>query len=136
MKVLFTYRTLTANTKKVIEAMYDELKVDKEIRPWNETESLEGYDLSFVGFPIEMLGQGPETQKWLANNVNVKHIALVITHGSPDEAPPLQEWLKKCRDAAKGANIIGLFHCKGDISEQLIAGMLQSGNPQYVEWAK
>ncbi len=136
LKVLFTYRTLTGNTKKIIEAMYDEVGVNKELKSWSETESLEGYELSIVGFPIEMMGPSRESKEWLANHVNGKRIALVITHGAPEEAPPLQDWLQKCQSAAKGAEIVGLFHCRGDMSEQLISGMLQSGNPQLVEWAK
>ncbi|MFW9831665.1 MAG: flavodoxin family protein [Candidatus Thorarchaeota archaeon] len=136
MNILFTYRTLTGNTKKVIEAMFDEVQLEKELKPWSEIESLESYDLCFVGFPIEMFGPSQETKKWLANHVDGKQIALVITHGSPEDAPPLQEWLQKCQDAATGADIIGLFHCRGDMSEQLTTGMLQSGNPQLVEWAK
>lgn len=92
--------------------------------------------MSFVGFPIEMFGPGPESKDWLEENVNGRRIALVITHGSPDQAPPLQEWLQKCRDAAKGADIVDLFHCQGDMSEQLIEGMLQSENPQLVERVK
>ncbi len=55
MKVLFTYRTLTGNTKKVIDAMYDELQVEKDIKPWDEVQSLEDYGLTFVGFPIEAM---------------------------------------------------------------------------------
>lgn len=136
MKVLVTYRTLSGNTKKVVEAIYDEIQTDKEIKTWNETESLEGYDLSFVGFPIEMFGPGPASKEWLANHVNGKRIALVITHGSPEEAPPLQEWLQKCRDAAVGAEIVGLFHCRGDMSPQLIEMMVNSDNPQLVKWGK
>jgi hypothetical protein len=116
--------------------MFDAVQFQKERKPWNDIKSLEGYDLYFVGFPIEMLGPGPESKGWLEENVNGRRIALVITHGSPDQAPPLQEWLQKCRDAAKGAEIIDLFHCQGNLSEQLIEGMLQSGNPQFVEWAK
>ncbi|MFX1566512.1 MAG: flavodoxin family protein [Promethearchaeota archaeon] len=136
MKVLFTYRTLTGNTEKVINAMYDEVQVDKELKPWSKTDSLEEYDLTFIGFPIEMLGPGPETQKWLETNVEGKQIVLVITHGSPDDAPPLQGWLQKCRDAAKGAEIVELFHCRGDMSEALIEGMIKSDNPQFAEWGK
>ncbi|MFX0169601.1 MAG: flavodoxin family protein [Candidatus Hodarchaeota archaeon] len=136
MKVLFTYRTLTGNTKKIVEAMYDEVQVEKELKSWSDTESLEGFDLTFVGFPIEMFGPSRESKDWLAKHVKDKRIVLVITHGSPADAPPLQEWLGKCRDAAKDAEIIGLFHCRGDMSEQLIAMMSNSGNPQLMEWAK
>ena len=136
MKVLFTSRTVTGNTKKVIDAMYNEVQAEKELKSWSETESLAGYDLTFVGFPIEMLGPGPETKEWLAQYVKGQRIVLVITHGSLDDAPPLQEWLQKCRDAAASAEIVGLFHCKGDMSEQLIAGMKQSDNPQFAEWGR
>ncbi|MFW9934581.1 MAG: flavodoxin family protein [Candidatus Thorarchaeota archaeon] len=136
LKVLFTYRTVTGNTKQVIDAMFDAVQIQKERKPWNDTISLEGHDLSFIGFPIEMFGLGLESKDWLEENVNGQRIALVITHGSPNQTPPLQEWLQKSGDAAKGADIIDLFHCQGDMSEQLIEGMLQSGNPQFVEWAK
>ena len=136
MKVLVTYRTVSGNTKKVVEAIYDEIQTDKEIKPWAEIESLEAYDLTFVGFPIEAMGPGPTSREWLSNHVNGKRIALVITHGSPEEAPPLQEWLQKCRDAAVGAEIVGLFNCQGDMSPRLIDMMSKSDNPQFVEWAK
>ena len=136
MKVLFTYRTLTGNTKKVINAMYDEVQVEKELKSWDEVQSLEGYNLTFIGFPIEAMGPGTASKEWLAAHVNGKRIALVITHGSPDDAPPLQDWLQKCRDAAVGADITGLFHCQGDMSEALIEGMIKSDNPQFVEWGK
>jgi hypothetical protein len=116
--------------------MYDAVQIDKELKTWDETKSLEGYDLTFVGFPIEMLGPGPKAKEWLATNVGGKRIALVITHGSPDDAVPLQEWLQKCRDAAVGADIVGLFNCRGDMSMELIKGMQQSDNPQFVEWGK
>jgi flavodoxin len=133
MKVLVTYRTVSGNTKKVVEAIYDEIQTNKEIKPWAETESLEGYDLTFVGFPIEALGPGPASKEWLAEQVNGKRIALVITHGSPEEAPLLPEWLQKCRDAAVGAEIVGLFNCRGDMSPQLIDMMSKSDNPQFAE---
>jgi flavodoxin len=136
MKVLFTYRTLTGNTKKVIDAMYDEVQVKKELKSWEEVQSLEGYDLTFVGFPIEAMGPGSAATEWLATHVDGKRIALVITHGSPEDGPPLQGWLQKCRDAAVGAQIVGLFHCRGDMSEALIEGMIKSDNPQFAEWGK
>jgi flavodoxin len=136
MKILFTYRTLTGNTKKVIDAMYDEVQVEKELKSWDEVESLDGYDLTFVGFPIEAMGPGSAAAEWLATFADEKRIALVITHGSPEDAPPLQGWLQKCREAAKTADVVGLFHCQGDMSEALIEGMIKSDNPQFTEWGK
>jgi flavodoxin len=47
VKVLFTYRSITGNTRKVVEAMYEEIQADKKIKTFDEAESLEGYDLIF-----------------------------------------------------------------------------------------
>jgi hypothetical protein len=54
VKVLFTYRSITANTRKVVEAMYEEIQADKEIKTFDETESLERYDLTFQIQPKRM----------------------------------------------------------------------------------
>jgi hypothetical protein len=35
---------------------------------------------------------------------------------APEGAPLLQEWIQKFRDAAMGANIIGIFDCQGQVS--------------------
>ena len=35
---------------------------------------------------------------------------------APEHAPPLQGWIQKFRDAAAGANVIGVFDCQGQAS--------------------
>ena len=35
---------------------------------------------------------------------------------APEDAPPLQGWIQKFRDAAVGANIVGIFNCQGQAS--------------------
>ena len=136
MKVLFTYRSITGNTRKIVQAMYDEIQADKEIKTFEETESLEGYDLTFVGFPIEGYGPGYAAENFLAQHVKGKRIVLVITHASDEESALLQDWLDLCRDAAEGAEIVGLFHCKGELSKQVADVMLKSADPHLVVWAK
>jgi hypothetical protein len=34
---------------------------------------------------------------------------------APEGVPELQEWIQKFRDAAVGANIVGVFDCQGEI---------------------
>ncbi len=43
---------------------------------------------------------------------------------SPEDAPPLQGWIQKFRDAAVGANIVGVFNCQGQASRLIKILML------------
>ena len=51
-----TYMSQTGNTKKIAEAIYDAIPQPKEIKRVEEVTSLEGYDLSFLGFPTLRFG--------------------------------------------------------------------------------
>jgi flavodoxin len=64
MKVLVAYMSRTGNTKKVAEAIYDAISQPKEIKRVEDVTSLEGYDLSFLGFPIH--GFGPDKKVGLS----------------------------------------------------------------------
>ena len=52
MKVLVTYYTQTGNTERVAEAICDEIGDSAESKALADVESLDGYDLALVGFPI------------------------------------------------------------------------------------
>ena len=136
MKVLVTYMSQTGNTKKVAEAIFQEIKGKKEIKPMSEVNSLNGYDLAFIGLPIQAYGPAAEGKSFLEQHSKGKNIALFITHASPEEQSELQEWLGKCKAAAVGANILGLFNCRGELSQAIADFMLNSGDPKLAEWAK
>jgi flavodoxin len=53
LKVLVTYRSITGNTKKIAEAIFNEIEVEKEFKHFREVESLDDYDFVFVGYPVE-----------------------------------------------------------------------------------
>jgi flavodoxin I len=73
---------------------------------------------------------------FLKMHVKDRAIALFITHASPENAPPLQGWIQKFKDAAAGANIVGVFDCQGQLSEQVKTAMLNHPNLQVRAWAK
>jgi flavodoxin len=106
----------TGNTKKVAEAIYDVIPQPKEIKRIEDVTSLEGYDLSFLGFPMHNFGPDKQVKTFLKTHVKCRTIALYITHMSPEDAPPLQGWIQKFRDASVGANIVGVFDCQGQAS--------------------
>lgn len=116
MKVLVAYMSRTGNTKKVADAIYDAIPQPKEIKRVEDITSLEGYDFSFLGFPMHSLGPDKQVKTFLEKYAKNRSIALFITHMAPEDAPPLQGWIQKFKDAAAGANIVGVFDCQGQAS--------------------
>ena len=136
MKALVAYMSRTGNTKKVAEAIYDAIPQPKEIKRVEEVTSLEGYDISFLGFPIHPQGPDRQAKTFLETHVKDRAIALFITHAAPEDYPPLQGWIQKFRDAAVGANIIGTFDCQGQLSRLVKTIMRIAPNPQLRAWAR
>ena len=117
MKVLVAYLSKTGNTKKVAEAIYGEISVEKELKPIDKVKTIEGYDLVFLGFPIHAFGPDKHTSEFLKKHcTNGRKIALFITHCAPEEAEGLSSWLDKFRQAASGAEIVDMFNCQGELS--------------------
>lgn len=135
MKVLVTYQSQTGNTKKVAEAIYDEIKGQKEIKELKELKGLEGYDLYFVGFPIQAFGPAHQAKIFLEEHAAGKNLVLFITHASPEDEELLPQWLDACQVAAVGANIVGIFNCRGELDEKVAELIKSSGDPKLDAWA-
>jgi len=137
MKVLVAYMSQTGNTKKVAEAIYGAIPAPKEIKRVEEVTSLEDYSLSFLGFPMEWFGPNEKAKQFLENYTKGKTIALFITHASQEEGGAVLEgWLEKFKQAASNANLIGLFNCQGQLSQQIKQYMSSHSNPDYRRWAE
>ncbi|MHA1963262.1 MAG: flavodoxin family protein [Candidatus Thorarchaeota archaeon] len=131
MKVLVTYRSVTGNTKKIAEAIFDEIETEKEIKNFRDVETLDGYDYVFVGYPVEGWGPGGASKKWLKEYVKGKKVCLFCTHGSPENVPTLTPWLDAMKAAATdaGAEIVNFFNCQGEMSQRVVDMLLKSDNP-------
>lgn len=136
MRVLVTYFSRTGNTKKIAEAIYDEIQTEKEIKTLDEIESLEGYDFAFVGFPMEGYGPSEQIKEVLEKTTKGRRIALFVTHGAPEEAPNLQGWLANCRGAVAKADLVDMFDCQGRMSDAIVSYMAKSDNPEVRRWAE
>jgi flavodoxin len=131
LKILVTYRSVTGNTKKIAEAIFGEIEGEKELKPFKEVETLDGYDLVFLGCPIEFFGVGKATKKWLDKHVEGKRIGLFCTHGAPEFAPGVPIWTETLKDAAleAGAEIVNFFNCQGELSQKVLDMMLNDDDP-------
>ena len=136
MEVLVTYQSLTGNTKKVADAIFEAIGDQKEMKELSQVTTLEVYDLTFVGFPIMGFGPSQEVKSFLASQAAGKSVALFITHASPEDSEPLKGWLQTCKDSAANTNLKAMFHCQGEMSEQIADFMAKSGDAKLVEWAK
>ena len=137
VKVLVTYLSKTGNTRKVAEAIFGEIADDKEMRPIDQIASIEGYDIAFLGLPVHAQGPDKGEVKLLEKLcVNGRSVALFITHASPEDAPELQQSLGKFRQAARGANLVDVFDCQGQLAKGIKLIMSIMPNADYRRWAK
>jgi flavodoxin len=137
VKVLVAYMSKTGNTKKVAEAIFEEIGDDKEIKAIDTVASLEGYDVAFLGFPIHQTGPDKKTVKLLEKLcVEGRDVALFITHASPEDGPDLPPWLEMFKQAAGKANIIGFFHCQGELAKSVKRMMSIMPSAKFRRWAR
>lgn len=137
MRVLVTYLSKTGNTKKVAQAIYDEIDEDKDIVPIDQVESTEGYDVTFLGLPIHRMGPDDKEVKLLQTHcVDNRNVVLFITHAAPEDSPDLPPMLDKFRQAASGANVVDMFDCQGELAKGIKLIMSVMPNAQLRAWAK
>jgi len=135
MRVLVAYMSESGRTKKVAEAIFDEIRADKEMSEISQVDSLDGYDLCFIGFPIQAFGPAQAAKEFLEKHAAGRNIALFITHAVHEDSEALQEWLGACRAAAAGANLVGMFDCQGELAESVAEALKSLGDPQLAAWA-
>jgi hypothetical protein len=136
MKILVTYFSQTGNTKKIAEAIFEEIKTEKEIKPLDEVENLEGYDFAFLGFPVHGFGPTKKAADFIKKHAIDKNIALFVTHAMPPDNPMLKDLLNKCQNPASKSNLVDFYHCQGELAEKIAKLLIDSGNPQMAEFGK
>lgn len=116
MKVLVAYMSKTGNTRRVAQAIYQEIECEKEIKRV-KVKDLEGYDLAFLGFPIHGYGPDRKARRFLERQTKDQQTSLFITHASPEDQAELAGYLAKFRDAVAGAILVGVFNCQGELAK-------------------
>jgi len=136
MKTLVAYMSQTGNTRKVAEAIFGEISGEKEMKEIGEVDTLEGYDLAFIGFPIHGFGPAADAKTFMEKNVAGKNIALFVTHAMIEGDAELQKWLDTCKKAAPGAEILGMFDCQGELAQNVMDFLSKSDDPKMRAFGK
>ncbi|MGE5457244.1 MAG: flavodoxin family protein [Methanococcaceae archaeon] len=135
-KTLITYISQTGNTRKVAESIFQAIPGNKELKKLTDINSLDEYDLIFIGFPIYNFEPIREAKDFIKNRLHGKKIAIFMTM-SLTSAPSCEEisglykmTISNCRECADGANILGIFDSPGELSEKTASALLKSDDPQ------
>ncbi len=127
----------TGNTKKVAEAIYDELSCEKEIKRIQDVEDIGKYDVAFLGFPTHQFGPDKKAREILGRHCREgRKVALFVTHCAPEDTPETSQACARFREAASGANLVGFFDCQGQLAKGLETLMKLSTNKQIRFFAK
>jgi len=136
MAVAVVYESRTGNTKKVADAIISQLPDDTVVATVDECDSIEGFEFAFVGFPMHQFGPDDVAKGFLSDVCGGHCVAMFVTHASPEDAPPLKEWMNAFREAASGCELIGLFDCQGELAEPVKQALLDSDDPAMKAWAE
>ena len=130
--LLVSYYSLTGNTKKVAEAIFEALPQPKAIKPISEVQSLDEFDLVFIGFPVQSHSVPYKAEKFLQSIPKGKKIALFSTHGSVTGSRLSREAIEHAVVVSSQAKLISTFSCRGKVSPQALEVLSRS--PEHEAW--
>ncbi len=133
-KILVSYFSLTGNTKKVAEAIFDALEEEKDLLPMEDVQEIGKYRLIFFGFPVHSHSVPFKAEDFLKKIPQGKKIALFSTHGSITGSHLSREALEHAVVLAAKADVLGTFSCRGKVSSEALEVLMKS--PEHKLWAE
>ncbi|MGL5123651.1 MAG: flavodoxin family protein [Fusobacteriaceae bacterium] len=124
-KTAVVYSSLTGNTKKVGEAIFEVIDHEKKIFSIEEAlkENFDTYDRIIIGFWVDK-GSLDARAKKLLKKIKDKEVAFFGTLGAePDSEHGKKVFAKVQTKFSKENNCIGGFLCLGEVAPKLIAMM-------------
>lgn len=134
MKALVSYFSRTGNTKKVAQAIYDAITIEKTIIPIDDASDVAGYDIVFCGFPVHAHSVPGKVSSFIKNLPEGKKLALFSTHGSLRNNTFATTAIEHATSLAKKASVIGTFSCRGRVEDAVIDALLTK--PENRAWCE
>lgn len=122
MKTLVTYSSLTGNTKKLAEGIFEALEhTEKEILPIAQATDLSDYDVVIAGYWVDKGGPNQEAEAFL-RSLSGKSVGIFATLAYWPDSDHAFESLKNGEKLVAGNNtVLAKFICQGKLSERVIA---------------
>jgi flavodoxin I len=134
MKVLVTYYTQTGNTEKVARAIFDAIRLEKELVPVDKAKNVDRYDIIFCGFPVQAHSVPLAVENFIKVIPPGKRIALFTTHGSLRGGPLAVTAIEHAVSLASKLKVIDTFGCRGKVDPKIIEALLKK--PEHKAWAE
>jgi flavodoxin len=134
MNVLVAYYSETGNTKKVARAIYDELGfVEKKLASIKDSPRVGGYDVFFVGFPVQNHSVPPTVEKFLKRIPDRTKVAFFATHGSFRGGELAVTAFYDAVSLTANKQVLGTFGCRGKVKSTMLEALMK--RPQDRFWA-
>jgi len=133
-KILVAYISWTGNTKKVANAIFEALEGNTTIKPLDEVQNLDEYELIFIGYPVHSHSVPIKTEEFIKKIPDGKKVALFSTHGSLTGSRLSREALEHASILASSSKILGTFTCRGKVSLQAMEVLSKS--PEHKAWVE
>jgi flavodoxin len=135
MKVLVTYFSQTGNTEKLAKAIFEAIESsEKEILPIQEVTAVEGYDIIFIGFPVQSHSMPGKVEVFAKRLPDGQKVAYFATHGSMRGGQLAVTAFYDALSISKNAMVLGTFGCQGKIKQKILDDLMEK--PEHQAWAR
>jgi len=134
MKALVTYYSQTGNTEKLARAIYDAIHFEKELIPVKEVKNSSGYDIIFIGFPVQAHSVPAAVHPFFKTLPDKQPIAFFCTHGSVRGGHLPKQAIEHALALASRARVLGTFGVRGKVNPRVIDALIKSLEHQ--AWAE
>jgi flavodoxin I len=125
MNALVTYYSQTGNTEKLARAIYDAIHFEKELLPIQDVGDSRGYDIIFVGFPVQAHSAPSAVHSFLKKLPEGQPIALFCTHGSIRGGHLPKQAIEHAIGLASRAKVLGTFGVRGRVNPKIIDSLIK-----------
>jgi len=134
MKVLIAYSSESGNTEKLAKAIFEGIESsEKEILSIKEVAGVEGYDVIFIGFPVQSHSVPGKVEAFAKTLPDGQKVAYFATHGSMKGGGMAVTAFYHALTISKNAAILGTFGSRGQVKQSIIDALLQK--PEHRGWA-
>jgi len=135
MKVLVTYFSQTGNTQKLAKAIFEAIESsEKEILPIQEVTAVEGYDIIFIGFPVQSHSVAGKVEAFVKRLPDGQKVAYFATHGSMRGGELAVTAFYDALGISKNAKVLGTFGCQGKVNQKILDDLIEK--PEHRAWAR
>lgn len=131
MKTLIAFNTETGNTKKLALEIFETLNGERILKEFEEIQNINDFDIIYIGFPIHNFEPSLQARDFLGKIQDNQKVALFATHAMQTESPMNNKQLENCKKAAEHLKILGIYTCRGEMSESVANRMINSDNSQF-----